>query len=334
MVSGAQRQQTRVFASALAMILTLSGGAAQAACYGAGQLLPTQVVSRFLNDPAKLLSQFPNGGPQMISLIRDLVASEPGSLPLIAELNDKANIEQVQAIGTGLGQAALVCARNAQAFSDEIQRVTIAASNKPMIQAFGAVMGDQFLGLAGPAAGGGGAGSTAQNASATGTVPSGAPLSLTTAVSSTTGTTATASTVSAGLTFGAAAVTGGGSASAGASGGRASSGNPGGIGLGVKSGATASVGNPGGTVSEGNLGITASVRSSGGATLGVNSAVTASAGNSGGAIFGANAAVTTSVGNSGGTIFGGSPDWSAGRSVRTPNFTTNVNSPISVSPSR
>ena len=184
MVLGAPRQRAIVFASALATILTLSAGqAVQAACYGPGQQLPAQVVSRFMNDPGRLLTQFPDGGPQMISLIRDLVASDPGALPLITELNAKANTDQVQAIGTGLGQAALVCARTAQAFSDEIQRVTIAANNKPMTQAFGAVMGNQFLGLAGPAVGGGGAGATGQNGPTGGASTSGVSLNLTTSVS-------------------------------------------------------------------------------------------------------------------------------------------------------
>ena len=180
------RHAARILVPALAVVLVLGGGrAAQAACYDPGQQLPPQAVSRFINEPEKLLTQFPNGGPQMISLIRDLVASEPGTLPLITELNTRANAEQVQAIGTGLGQAALVCAHTAQAFSEEIQRVTIAANNKPLTQAFGAVMGNQFLGQTAPA-GGGGAGATEQIASTGGTPAGRGSLSLTTSVSNTT----------------------------------------------------------------------------------------------------------------------------------------------------
>jgi hypothetical protein len=151
------RRTARIFISTLATIAMLGAGeAAQASCYGAGEQLSGPILSQFINDPGRLLAQFPSGGPQMISLIRDLVASDPGTLSLIINLNAKANPEQLQAIGSGLGQAALVCRRTAQAFSNEIQQVTVAANNQPLTQAFAGVMGDQFLGLAGPSVGGGG----------------------------------------------------------------------------------------------------------------------------------------------------------------------------------
>jgi hypothetical protein len=284
------RRAVRIFIPALATVLLLGvGEVAQAACYDAGQQLPVQAVSRFINEPGKLLTQFPNGGPQMISLVRDLVASDPGTLPLITELNTRANDDQVQAIGTGLGQAALVCARPAKAFSDEIQRVTIAANNKPMTQAFGAVMGDQFLGLAGPALGGGGAGATGQIGSTGGTAAGSAPLGLTTSVSTTTTTNATTSF---GMTPSAAG--GGGSenlASSAPTGSLASSA------LAGSPGSSAVAQTPGGTVF---------------------------AANRAGSIFGAS---SNSSGPS--SILGGSSTASV-----TTNVTANVNSPVSVSPSR
>jgi hypothetical protein len=176
------RHTARTLLPALATILVLGvGQASQAACYGPGQQLPTQVVSQFINDPRKLLTQFPSGGPQMISLIRDLVASDPGALTLIINLNAKANAEQIQAIGAGLGQAALVCRQTAPAFANEIQQMTITADNRPLTQAFSAVMGDLFLGSADPAGGGGG-GPTATNEAIGGVPTSGGLLNLTTSV--------------------------------------------------------------------------------------------------------------------------------------------------------
>jgi hypothetical protein len=180
------RRTARIFISTLATLVVLGAGeAAQAACYGAGEQLSGQTLSQFINDPSRLLTQYPSGGPQMISLIRDLVASDPGTLPLIINLDAKAGPDQLQAIGTGLGQAALVCKRTAQPFSNEIQRMAIATNNQPLTQAFAAVMGDQFLGLASPSVGGGGAGVTGQ------VVPGGgtgvAPFSRTTAVATSTG---------------------------------------------------------------------------------------------------------------------------------------------------
>jgi hypothetical protein len=140
------------------------------------------VVSRFINEPAQLLTQFPSGGQQMISLIRDLVASDPGTLPLILSLNAKANSDQVEAIGTGLGQVALVCSRTAQAFASEILRMTLAADNQPLTQAFAGVMGDLFFDSVGPAGVGGGGGPTATSGAIGGAAVSGANLNLTTSV--------------------------------------------------------------------------------------------------------------------------------------------------------
>ena len=95
-------QRTVIILITLATSVALSAGQpVQAACYGPGQQLPAQVVSRSMNDPEQLLTQFPSGGPQMISLIRDLVASEPGTLPLILDLSAKANSEQVKSYWPG-----------------------------------------------------------------------------------------------------------------------------------------------------------------------------------------------------------------------------------------
>jgi hypothetical protein len=173
-----------IFVPALATVLMLGvGEAAQATCYGTDQELPAHVLSRFIDDPGRLLSQFPDGGPQMISSIRDLVASDPGSLPLIISLNARSNAKQIQAIGTGLGQAALVCNRTAQAFAGEIQRMTVTADNRSLSQAFLAVMGDLFLSwtdLAG--GGGGGGGPTETSGEIGGAAVSGATLNLSTSV--------------------------------------------------------------------------------------------------------------------------------------------------------
>ncbi len=152
-------QRTFIILITLATSVALSAGQpAQAACYGPGQQLPAQVVSRSMNDPEQLLTQFPSGGPQMISLIRDLVASEPATLPMILDLSAKANSKQVQAIGTGLGQAARVCSRTDPTFANEIQQMTVATNVQPVTQAFAAVTGDLFPGSVGPVRGGGGGG--------------------------------------------------------------------------------------------------------------------------------------------------------------------------------
>ena len=169
---------------ALATILMIGiGGKAQAACYASDRELPASVVSQFINDPGRLLAQFPNGGPQMISLVRDLVASDPGSLSLIINLAATANAEQIQAIGTGLGQAGLLCSRTAQGFASEILQMTAASNNQPLSQAFSAVMGDLFLSSTYTAGvGGGGGGGTTTSGAVGGVFVSGVTFNLRTSV--------------------------------------------------------------------------------------------------------------------------------------------------------
>ena len=96
--------------------VTVLEGKAQVACYGQQEQLPAQTVADFIANPPQLLQRFPNGGPEIISKVRDLVASNPASLQLILDLVKIANPTQIDAIGTGLGQGALACvARSAVA---------------------------------------------------------------------------------------------------------------------------------------------------------------------------------------------------------------------------
>ena len=141
-----------VFASA---IILATGGMAHAACYGPQQQLPAATVAQFTGDPAALLTRFPIGGAQMISMVRDLVASDPTTLPLILDLITNANGDQINAIGTGLGQSALICVRTDQAFANEIQQMVAAIDNQALKLAFAAVFGDQGIGAV---TGGGGLG--------------------------------------------------------------------------------------------------------------------------------------------------------------------------------
>lgn len=144
---------------ALATLLVVAAsGFAQAGCYGSQQQLPANTVARFTANPAQLLSEYPNGGGQMISLVRDLVASDPATLPLVLDLSAKSNTDQVNSIGTGLGQAALVCSRSDQTFANQIQQMVAALNNQALALAFTEVLGDQQLAAAGPGAGGGGGG--------------------------------------------------------------------------------------------------------------------------------------------------------------------------------
>jgi hypothetical protein len=120
---------------------------------------PGQITSQqFQANPAGVLSKFPNGGPVLISLIRQLALADQANLPLIIQLLSSANSDQANAIGTGLGQAALASVTNNPTYANEIQTELVAANNQPAALAFAAIMGNQAIGAAGGGGGGGGGG--------------------------------------------------------------------------------------------------------------------------------------------------------------------------------
>jgi hypothetical protein len=131
---------------------------AQAACYSPRETLPSQTIDQFTSDPASLLTQFPNGGAQMIARVRDLAASNPATLNALISLLATATADQQKAIGTGLGQAALVCVKTDQPYATQIQQAVTASGNGDAIGALTAILGDQPIGAAGVGGGGLGGG--------------------------------------------------------------------------------------------------------------------------------------------------------------------------------
>ena len=65
----------------------------------------------------------------MIARVRDLVASDPSTLNPVIGLLATANFDQATAIGTGLGQAALMVVKTDQAYANQIQDTLAAAMN-------------------------------------------------------------------------------------------------------------------------------------------------------------------------------------------------------------
>ena len=154
-----------VRALALAAPLVMAvGGFAQAACYSSRQQLPTQTLAQFMASPGQLQSRYPTGGAPMISMVRDLVASNPAMLPRVLDLSASSNADQINAIGAGLGQAALVCSRGDPAFANEIQQMVAAVNVQPLAVTFAAVAGISPPPAAVPAARGVPSGANAGNA--------------------------------------------------------------------------------------------------------------------------------------------------------------------------
>jgi hypothetical protein len=139
-----------------------------AAVYPPERALSAQTIQQFVADPAALLAQYPNGGPQLIAEVRDLAASDPATLKLLLGLLKSASADQASAIGTGLGQVALMAVKTDQAYAAQIQEAIVAAQNISTLVAFSAVVGGNIK-LAAATGGGGGGGGGEQPTGQTGT---------------------------------------------------------------------------------------------------------------------------------------------------------------------
>ncbi|UPK25712.1 hypothetical protein [Bradyrhizobium sp. 195] len=144
-------------AAAAALAATITS-AASAAVYPPQRQLPATVITEFKASPSSLLQQYPTGGPQLISRVRDLGASDPTTLPgLIALLKDPATTkDQMRAIVGGLAQVARLAASSDQAFANEIQAAIANTGNADVIAAYQAATGDVAIAATGGAGGGGG----------------------------------------------------------------------------------------------------------------------------------------------------------------------------------
>jgi hypothetical protein len=156
-----------VLGAAIAGTLLVSLPSANAAVYLPRQSLPTQTIQQFLSNPSSLLTQFPNGGPQMIAMVRDLLASDPATLKAIIALLSSANPEQSTAMGTAGGQVALMAVSVDPGFATDLQDAFASSKNSSASVAFSAVVGGdiKLTAATGGVGGGGGGGPVGQNGS-------------------------------------------------------------------------------------------------------------------------------------------------------------------------
>jgi hypothetical protein len=141
----------------LAIAATAVSESASAACYAPDQQMSPQAVSDFMSNAAGLLGKPENakGGSSMIDAIRDLVASNPATLPLVIGLLKSANEDQQKAIGTGLGLAANLCARPDPNFAADIsQQLAQSTGNDAAKTTYAAIIGKATGSVAGGGAGG------------------------------------------------------------------------------------------------------------------------------------------------------------------------------------
>lgn len=143
--------------------LILSAQVANAQVSGQSTL-PASAVTAFQANPGQLLTQFPNGGPDMINQIVSLLGADRAALPTIITLAKTANEDQRKAMAGALAQVAKSLASGDPAFANQIQQ-TVAASGLPeFAKAYAEAAGDTGTAAAGGGGGGGGGGPTAGGA--------------------------------------------------------------------------------------------------------------------------------------------------------------------------
>lgn len=130
------------------MFTTLATTGAQAA-----------TVDEFLANPAQVMAQYPNGGAELISLIRDVATSHPEALATITSLLSSGNVDQQSAVGSGLGQAYKIVLNTDQAYAAQIAAAVAGSNSDSAKIAYSGATGNvSIASTGGGAAGGGGAG--------------------------------------------------------------------------------------------------------------------------------------------------------------------------------
>lgn len=117
------------------------------------------IAQRFLANPGQVLQQNPDGGTAMVSLLREVAISDPGSLNAILGLIPNANKAQKTAIGNALGQAAKVVVKTNQAYANQILTAIAETKDQDVFLAYSGGANDQ--GTAATGGGGAGAGGAA-----------------------------------------------------------------------------------------------------------------------------------------------------------------------------
>jgi hypothetical protein len=122
-------------------------------------------VATFLANPSGLLTTYPQGGGSMVAAVTGLVQADLGTLGALTGLAATANQDQKNAIGSGIGLAALELIRTNPQAGQIIQDAIVKLNDPTILAAYAAVTGNQRLAAAGP----GGGGSAGAGESATGT---------------------------------------------------------------------------------------------------------------------------------------------------------------------
>jgi hypothetical protein len=151
-----------MLASGLRFIIRAAAGALVAAVlFSAISTNQAQAatVDQFLANPTAVMAQYPNGGADFISLVRDVATSHPEALATITALLSSGSADQQAAIGSGLGQAYTAMLTANPTYAASIQSAIGASSSSDAQTAYSGATGNvSTASTSGPGAGGGGGG--------------------------------------------------------------------------------------------------------------------------------------------------------------------------------
>lgn len=120
------------------------------------QFASAQVVGQGGANPGQVLSQFRDGGPEMVKQTRDLVAADKAAVAAIIAFARTANEDQRKAIAEGLAQTAKANTQSDPAFANQIQQAVAASGIPDFAKAYAEAAGDTGTASTGGGGGGGG----------------------------------------------------------------------------------------------------------------------------------------------------------------------------------
>jgi hypothetical protein len=153
-----------LLSAVLATGLPICAGFAQTV---APQTSVAQAVAALKANPEQFLTQYPNGGPEMVSRAREFALNDPTALDSIIALLAKATKDQKIAIATGLAQAARIVVRTNQPYANRIQQAIADTKDQDAVLAYAAAIGDVAIAATG-SAGAGSAGASGGQTNAIG----------------------------------------------------------------------------------------------------------------------------------------------------------------------
>jgi hypothetical protein len=143
-----------IVTSLVGAVFALSVQFANAQTPGGGA--PPSVVAAFQANPSQLLTQFPNGGPDMTSQVRALITADRTTLSTIISLARNANQDQRKALAQALADTAKQAAANDPAFANQIQQAVATSGISEFAKAYAEAAGDTGTASTGGGGGGGG----------------------------------------------------------------------------------------------------------------------------------------------------------------------------------